>query len=180
LSIFDRVIAALFALLVLMLAVIVLAVTAGWVNLLDYFNANLLTLENRLAFGLIALILLLMALRFLLVSLRLVKVEEQQALINSANLGAVSIAMPALESLIVRAARQVSGVREIRPHFKVLAGGVAIRLNITVNPDRNIPELTRSLQEKVHEYIAATAGLEVTEVHVRVKEIYREGLRRVE
>lgn len=179
-SVLDRATAAFFALLVFILAAVVLAAMTGWLDPLAILDLNNLPLEYRISIGLVTAIILLLALRLLLVSLRLVKAEEQQALIDSANLGAVSITMPALESLIVRAARQVSGVREVQPRFKVLAEGLVVRLDITVNPDRNIPELTRSLQEQVNEYIVATAGLDVAEVQVRVKGIYREGLRRVE
>lgn len=176
----DRAIAALFALLVVVLAVFIIAVTAGWLDPFSFINTSMLTLEQRLGIGLAAVILFLLAVRFLLTILRAVPREEHQALINSADLGAVTIATPALESLVTRAARQVKGVREVKPQLKVIPGGLVIRLNITVNPDRNLPELTATLQEKVHEYIVATAGLDVPEVQVRVNGIYREGLRRVE
>jgi len=179
-SILDRATATLFAVLVLILGAVVLALTAGWLNPVAMFNLSVLPLEHRLTIGLTTIILFLLAVRLLLVSLRLLKTEERQALISNADLGAVSIAMPALQSLIVRAARQVGGVWEVQPRFKVLTGGLIVRLDITVSPDRNIPELTRKLQDKVHEYIAATAGLEVPEVQVRVKGIHQEGLRRVE
>jgi len=176
----DRAVAALFALLTVGFAIITIAVTAGWLDPLSFINTSRLSLEQRLGIGLIAVILFLLAVRFLLTILRAAQGGEHQALISSADLGTVSITIPALESLVTRAARQVKGVREVKPRLKVIPGGLVIRLNITVNPDRNLPELTATLQEKVHEYIVATAGLDVPEVQVRVNSIYRESLRRVE
>lgn len=179
-SVVDRAMAALFALLVAALAVAIIAVIAGWVVLFDFVNMSMLSLEQRLAIVLIAVIFFLLAIRCLFIVLRTAPGEKQQVLINSADLGTVSIAMPALDTLITRAARQVKGVREVQPRFKVAPEGLLVRLNITVTPDRNLPEMTAALQEKVHEYIVATAGLDVSEIHVQIKGIYREGLRRVE
>jgi multicomponent Na+:H+ antiporter subunit A len=130
LSVLDRATAAFFALLVFILAAVILAVMTGWLDPLAVLDLANLPLEYRISIGLVTAIFLLLALRLLLVSMRLVKTEEQQALIDSAALGAVSIAMPALESLIIRAARQVSGVREVQPRFKVLAEGLVVLYSI--------------------------------------------------
>ncbi|CEP66072.1 Alkaline shock protein Asp23 [Moorella glycerini] len=179
-SMLERAILALFALLVAALSVAALAVIAGWTVPLDLFELSLLRPDYRLIAGLVAAVLFLLALRFFLASVRPAAAREEQAVIKSADLGTASIALPALENLVTRAARQVKGVREVRPILRVLPEGLAVKLNITVSPDRNLPELTAALQEKVHEYIVATAGLEVLEVQVRVNGIYQEGLRRVE
>ncbi|MDN5344269.1 MAG: hypothetical protein PWQ18_380 [Clostridia bacterium] len=179
-SALDRAVLALFALLVALLAAAALAVTAGWSVPLDIFELSLLRADYRLVAGVVAAVLFLLALRFLVASLHLTAPAEQQAVINSGDLGLASIALPALENLVTRAARQVKGVREVKPSMKVLPEGLILKLNITVSPDRNLPELTAALQARVHEYIVTTTGLEVPEIQVRVKGIYQEGLRRVE
>ncbi len=150
-SVIDRAIAALFALLVAVLAVVVIAITAGWVVLLNFLDTSLLISEQRLIIVIIAVICFLLALRLLFITLRISPSEKRYALINSAELGTTSIALPALESLIIRAARQVKGIREVQPRFKTLPEGLFIKLNITVSPDRNIPELTAALQKRVYE-----------------------------
>lgn len=179
-SALDRVMLAFFALLTAVLAGLFLAVIAGWTVPLDLFEFSLLNNDYRLLAGVIAVVFLLVALRFLLGSLRLAPAGEKQAVIKAADLGLVSISMPALENLVIRAARQVKGVREIRPRLDYGPGGLAIRLNLTVNPDRNLPEMAAELQERVREYIVSTAGLEVPEVQVRINGIFQEGQRRVE
>ncbi|MBC7325525.1 MAG: alkaline shock response membrane anchor protein AmaP [Moorella sp. (in: Bacteria)] len=141
---------------------------------------SLLRADYRLAAGLVALAVLLLALRFLVASLRLKTPKEMQAVIASDDLGTSSIALPALENLVTRSARQVKGVREVRPVLKLLPEGLVVKLHITVYPDRNLPELTAALQDKIREYISATAGLDVPEVQVRVDGIHQESLRRVE
>ncbi|GEA15957.1 hypothetical protein E308F_22010 [Moorella sp. E308F] len=179
-SMLDRAILALFALLVAALSLVTLAVIAGWTVPLDLFELSLLRTDYRFIAGLIAAVFFLLALRFFLASVRPAAAKEEQAVIKSTDLGTASIALPALENLVNRAARQVKGVREVRPTLRVLPEGLAVKLNITVSPDRNLPELAAALQQQVYEYIVATAGLEVPEVQVRVNGIYQEGLRRVE
>ncbi|AKX94308.1 alkaline shock response membrane anchor protein AmaP [Neomoorella thermoacetica] len=179
-SVLDRALLALFALITAILAGIFLAVIAGWSVPLDLFELSLLNNDYRLLAGVVALIFFLLAMRFLLGSLRLAQAGEGRAVIKAADLGLVSISLPALEHLVTRAARQVKGVREIRPRLNYGPEGLAIRLNITVNPDRNLPEMAAELQEKVREYVIATAGLEVPEVQVRINGIFQEGQRRVE
>ncbi|MBE3573121.1 MAG: alkaline shock response membrane anchor protein AmaP [Moorella humiferrea] len=179
-SLLDRAILALFALLVALLSLAFLAVIAGWTVPLDLFELSLVHSDYRLLAGAGAAVLLLLALRFLLAGMRPTAAREEQAIIKAADLGAATISLAALENLVVRAARQVKGVREVKPHLKILPEGLAVKLNITVSPDRNIPELTTALQRQVYDYIVATAGLEVPEVQVRVTGIYQEGPRRVE
>lgn len=179
-SMLDRAILALFALLVAALSLVTMAVIAGWTVPLDLFELSLLRTDYRFIAGLIAAVFFLLALRFFLASVRPAAAKEEQAVIKSTDLGTASIALPALENLVNRAARQVKGVREVRPTLRVLPEGLAVKLNITVSPDRNLPELAAALQQQVYEYIVATAGLEVPEVQVRVNGIYQEGLRRVE
>ena len=179
-SMLERALLALFAFLTAVLSLAALAVIAGWTLPLDLFELSLLRADYRVIAGLVAAAFFLLALRFLLAGLRPAAPGQEQALINTTDMGTASIALPALENLVTRAARQVKGVREIRPVLKVLPEGLSVKIEVTVNPDRNLPELAAALQEKVHEYIAATAGLEVPEVRVRVNGIYQEGLRRVE
>lgn len=179
-ALLDRALLALFAFIVAILAGIFLAVIAGWSVPLDLLEISLLNNNYRILAGGVALILFLLALRFLGGGLRLASPGEGRAVIKAADLGVVSISLPALENLVTRAARQVKGVREIRPRLRYGPEGLAISLNITVNPDHNLPEMAAELQAKVREYVAATAGLEVAEVQVRINGIFQEGQRRVE
>ncbi|WP_258359300.1 alkaline shock response membrane anchor protein AmaP [Moorella sulfitireducens (nom. illeg.)] len=176
----DRALLALFALLVAVLSLGTLVVVAGWAVPLDLFELSLRRPDYRIIAGLVATVLFLLALRFLVASVRPAAAREEQAVIKAAELGTASISLPALENLVIRAARQVKGVREVRTRLHVLPEGLSVKLNITVSPDRNLPELAAALQQQVHEYIVATAGLEVPEVQVRVNGIYQEGVRRAE
>ncbi|MDK2820080.1 MAG: hypothetical protein PWP31_45 [Clostridia bacterium] len=179
-SVTDRALLAFFAFSTVLLAGALLTVVLGWMVPFTFFKSSLLIMDYRLAYGVILGILILVAFRFLVISLKTSSNQSKQAIISLADLGAVSITMPALENMVSRAARQVKGVREVRPGLKYEPDGLVIKLSIVVNPDQNLPELTKSLQERVYEYIVTTAGLKVSEIKVRVTGIYQEGLRRVE
>lgn len=179
-SVLDRAMLALFALLAVAFAVALMAVAAGWTVPLHAFTTGLQDSKFRLVTGLVAFLFLLVSLRFLLISLRTSTAHEEPAIISSEELGVVSISPHALEELVNKAARQVKGVREVKPHLKIIPGGLVVKLDINVSPDRNIQEMTTNLQNRVHDYIVTTTGLDVPEIQVKVKGIYQEGLRRVE
>lgn len=133
---------------------------------LNYLIANFMLPENRLIVGLIALLLLIICGKSLLDVLR--KTPNNYALVKSTELGAINITVPTLEHIVIKTAKQVQGVKEVKPKVKVIPDGIAVYLQANVTLDSNIPLITQELQNNVKGRIEQIVGVRVLEVKVLV------------
>jgi len=177
---FERAVLALYSLLVAALSLAFLLTNAGWTILLDLYEYTLTNTEYRVVGAIIAAIMFLASWRFFWASLRVPRSKVEQVIIHRGEEGEVTITSTALEQLVIKGARQLKGLREIKPKLKLLPEGVSISLEVTVSPDCNLPALAQELQDSVRRYITSTAGLEILEVRVLVNGIAYETLRRVD
>jgi len=95
-------------------------------------------------------------------------------------LGEVLIAERAIESLALRAARKVKGVRDANINVRATTSGLDITIMTTVVPDQNMPQLSQEIRTKVGEYIREIVGVSVNSVTVNVSRIAAENRARVE
>lgn len=86
-------------------------------------------------------------------------------------LGEVSISFKAIENLVLKAARNVNGVREIKTRIVYTEPGLVIYLRITTLPDEKIPQLTAELQTAVKEYVESSTGSTVAEIKVLIENV---------
>ncbi|MDN5346905.1 MAG: hypothetical protein PWP65_469 [Clostridia bacterium] len=181
-NVWERALLALYIFVTGLAALFFLTVAAGWQLALNYLQLVLSWPDYRLILGVASGIVFLVAARFLWAGLAILRPrsDSDQALIQTTDLGEVRLTMPALESMVVRAARQIKGIREVKVRLKVLPGGLAVMLELTVLPDRSLPPLAQEAQEAVRRYLSEIAGLEVLEVRVLVSGLTPESIRRVE
>ncbi|HVD49304.1 MAG TPA: Asp23/Gls24 family envelope stress response protein [Gaiellaceae bacterium] len=89
--------------------------------------------------------------------------------------GAITVTPAALTRLVARAAQSVDGARVRRPKraVEVVSDGdrVAVVLELTVTHGEPVPELARSVQERVGDAIGRLSGLEVERVDVEITEV---------
>lgn len=121
----------------------------------------------------IAAIVIVLGLVSIYLSIAHVKKQGPLAQITMNEGGNVSISMPAIESVVKRAASKVAGVQDVKTQIKNVpeSGGIAILLNISVPAESNIPEITNVLQEEVKNKTEAMTGLKVLEVKVLVASV---------
>jgi uncharacterized alkaline shock family protein YloU len=90
--------------------------------------------------------------------------------------GAVSISPAALNRLAVQAAEQVEGARVRRRRrsvrVQVDADQARVSLELTVRHGAVMPELARSVQERVAEALRTMLEVEVDAVEVTVEEVH--------
>lgn len=177
---FERAVLALYSLLVAALSLSFLLTSAGWTLLLDLYEYTLTRTDYRVIGSIIAAVMFLVSWRFFWASLRVPRNKIEHVIIRRGEEGEVTITSTALEQLVIKSARQVKGLREIRPKLKLLPEGVAISLEVTATPDQNLPTLARDLQDNVRQYITDTAGLDILEIRVLINGIAYETLRRVD
>lgn len=162
-----RMILTVYNLVILLLAGAVLCVVLGVNQPLAYLNAAFLTPENRIISGLVAAAAVVVALFGLSVGLSRKKTPE--SIIVDSNLsGQVSITVPAIEVIIMKAVKKVEGIKDIRPVVSSKPDGLMVYLHMMINPDRNVPQMSESIQSIVKEYIENIAGLQVAEIKILV------------
>nr|PZN03127.1 MAG: alkaline shock response membrane anchor protein AmaP [Bacillota bacterium] len=94
-----------------------------------------------------------------------------ESIINSGEMGNVSISFSALENLVLKAANGVERLKDVKVQLKLRDNSLSINLKVTVASDTNIPELSAELQKVVKDYVESMAGISVQEVAVKVENI---------
>ena len=174
----DKLLIGIMALGYMIAAVFLVMISLGWTGPWNYIENYLLYTSNRWLLGLVGTVVFIAALTLFFGSVRTKPVRT--AVIHETSLGLVNITIPALEHLVVKAARSVQGIREVKPLLKRTEGGLAVQLKVQVQPYIGIPGLTEELQTKVKEYLIKTVGITVNSIKVSVYKINWEAKNRVE
>lgn len=89
--------------------------------------------------------------------------------------GSVTVTAAALSRLVARAAESVGGARVRRPKRAVEVahgdGRASVSLQLSADYGVPLPELARSVQERVADALARVSGLEVERVDVDIEEV---------
>jgi len=105
--------------------------------------------------------------------------ECVETLMQQSPHGEMRICFKAIENLILRAAREVKGVRETKTRIVHSAAGLVIFLRSVAYPDQNIPRVTAELQAAVKEYVENTTGSTVAEIKVMIENVATESVKAV-
>ena len=89
--------------------------------------------------------------------------------------GSITVTAGALTRLVAHAAQEVDGVRVRRPKRAVEvtwgSGRAAVSLSLSARHGAPLPDLARSVQERVAAAIGAMSGSEVERVDVEIVEV---------
>lgn len=162
-----RLVMVLYNLILLVVAGIAVAAALGRPEPLQYLNLAVSTPENRIIFGTCAVVLVVVALTALVSALKMENAENAVT-IDQTLAGHVSITIPAINVIIMKAVKKVAGVRDIRPTVVEAPDGLMVKLHMMINPDHSVPEMCKEIQEIVRQYLEETGGLKVSEVRVLV------------
>lgn len=162
-----RMVLVIYNLLILLIAAGTVGVAAGVSEPLAYLNAAFSTPENRMAIGVGAVIVMIAAI--IIMAMLLKRTRPADSVIVDSNLsGQVSITVPAIKVIIMKAVKKIDGIKDIRPVVSNRQDGLLIYLHMMINPERNVPEMSQSIQSIVREYIEKIAGLQVAEIRILV------------
>ena len=169
----DRVVLVVAAAFVVMLSAVVLASVAGpgFPNgfAMDFFGA---VSEHKLVTAAVGILMALVVLYLISAALR--SEDEPTPIVVNTALGDVRISMSAIEAIVRRAARQVSGIREVDAQATGDAEGIAVSTKIQVYPDVSIPEVCERLENELSTAFTAMVGLPVKSVHTIVRGVAHE------
>jgi len=159
-------------------SVFLVMISLGWTSPLTYAENYLLYTTSRWLLGLTGVVVFIVSLTLFLGSFRTKPVKVTA--IHETSLGQIKITLPALEHLVVKAARSIQGIRDVKPLLKTMADGLSVQLKVQVLPDIGIPNITEEMQKTVKEYLLKTAGITVHEIKIVVNKITWETKSRVD
>ena len=166
----DRVLLSVYAVALMAFAAVSLLVSLGYQEPFRLFQLAFATLQGRWVTGAISLLVLVAGVRLISSAFASPRVQ----VVHVTDLGEVRISREAVEHLIQRVARQVRGVRDVRPQVSIAPESLAARIRIWVSPDVNIPGLAAQLQDELRRAVHEVVGVELTELDVAVENITAE------
>jgi len=173
-KVWERLISLLAGIILCVIGIVFLVFALGYT---DFIFDNLSKLNVWWLFGL-SLISLLLA--FLLIKMALRIRREEKTIINQTQFGEIRIAVSAIESLALRATKRIKGVKDAHVGVRADLTGLDIFIEVTVNPDMSIPQVSEEIRLKSDEYIYETTGIRVNSVKVLVTKVAGEMKTRVE
>ena len=169
-SIIWRLVLTIYNILLFVIAAAAVAVSVGVTEPLRYINSMASSPANLIITGSVGIVLCILALVLLFLGLQR-KSNGDDVLVEKGLLGEVSMSISAIKLIIMKAVRQVDGVKETRSIVKKTPAGLAITLHMMINPELNVPALTSATQQKVKEYLENIGGLQIAEIKVLVDDL---------
>lgn len=166
-SIMTRLVLVLFNLLGMAGAGSVMALAMGWTYPLTCMQNTIATADSRFVLGAVGLVMALIFLLGLIWSMTTDHKLETVEVIKSET-GEVSISVAAAKVIIMKAVKQVEGVKEVIPTVYHSPRGLTVKLHAMINPDHSVPEVSKSLQDVVRDALDKYGGLQVPVIKVLV------------
>jgi len=136
---------------------------------LQFLGQALHDVNNRMALGVSAAIILLVSLRF--VYYGFVRPRPEKRIRHETEFGSITVAHRAIDNLVTRTIKRVAGVREVKTRIDNTEAGLAVALKVVVSPDASIPDISREIQQTTSSYIKTVIGTDVASVRVYVSDI---------
>jgi len=134
---------------------------------IDYINLALSNPQNRVIVGLVSIIAVIMIVVVLVYGLK--KEPKPDAVtVDDRSLGLISITVPAIKVIIMKAVKQVEGIKDIKPVVSQGPDGLSVSLHMMINPEYSVPEISKDIQAIVKQYLKDIGGLEVSEIKILV------------
>ncbi|NLG32431.1 MAG: alkaline shock response membrane anchor protein AmaP [Syntrophomonadaceae bacterium] len=156
-----------YSLLLIILAILVLGVAAGRPEPAEFISIALGSPQNRIIIGMLAIVLLVIVVLILVSGIK-GKPGLTSVVISSSLTGQISITVAAIKVIIMKAIRQVEGVKEIKSSVDKGNDGIIVKIHMLINPDQSVVEMSQKIQAVVKEYLEQYGGLQVSEVRVLV------------
>lgn len=117
------------------------------------------------------LVFFLLSLRFLWLSVKQDRLAEN-GIDQETEIGAVHISLTTIEEIVLRAAKQVKGVFNLkaRVHYDEEKSNLSIGIKIEIDGKRPIQSVSEELQKIVKDQVEAIAGVEVDQVSIFVSQ----------
>lgn len=167
-GIIDRIILSIYTLLLAVLSVGVILISLGLIPL-ELIWTGISHISGQWEAGLVGVIFLLISIRLLLAGMRSKRVRD--TIVNHNEMGDVHISLDAIKNLVEKTSRQTRGVRGVKVRVINNSKGLRVSLKAVVSPEVHVPSVSAELQQRIHEYIKNTVGVELVDVEILVENI---------
>lgn len=162
----DRVLLTVYTIALIVFSALSLLVSLGYHRLFEAFSAAF-TGDGRWLTGAVSLLVLVASLRLLYSAFA----RPRAQVVHETELGDVRVSREAVSNLLQRVAKQVRGIRDVRPEVVIRADGIDAALRIWVSPDVHIPALAAQVQDELRRAVREVVGVELAELTLRVENI---------
>lgn len=169
----DRLINFIFSLAILILSIIVIMVSAGFLgyeSVDSWMRLNMFSEANNTITCVIAIVVLLAALKTTVFLSRMAPKKKNTILVDT-NHGKIQIAAETIEGTAKSVVKDMEEIKDIQVKMIREKKGVKIYMALLVLPSTNIIELSAKVQDEVKEAIENTTGVKVNNVDIKVKNI---------
>jgi uncharacterized alkaline shock family protein YloU len=167
-GIIDRIILSIYTFLLAFLSIAVILLSLRLIPL-ELAGTSLAYIYDRWEASLVGAVFFLVSIRLLLAGIRSRKVKD--TIVHHNDLGDVHISLAAVENLIEKVVRHIRGVRGIKVKVTLANQGLTVLLKAVVSPESHVPTVASEIQNRVHEYIKNTVGIDLADVQVTVENI---------
>jgi uncharacterized alkaline shock family protein YloU len=168
LTLFNRAKLFIASLILLVAGLIALFLAFGW-DLSSQINGIVqFFLLHRIESALLGIILLIPGISLLYLTL---EQEKEFNIIQDTPLGQIRINLKAIETLVVRVAKEVKGIKDVDAHIYGAPEGVEILLSVVVTPEMAIPEISQEVQRRVEVAVRETAGVNTVNITIEVRNV---------
>lgn len=174
----DKVILALFSVLIFLQSVLVICMIAGWISI----GTVEMFVEMSLTESQTSKIILVVEIVCLLCSIKCIffdssdsENKEQQGVLMQNDNGKLLISKPTIENIVKSVVSEFESVEDVSVDIELdNLNNLIVNVNLVVSKNVIIKEITLNMQNKIKETIKKTSDLEVKEVNVKIKNISNE------
>lgn len=169
----DKLINFIFSLIILVLSIVVIRVSAGFLEYVEvdnFIRTNIFSDENNTITCIVAIVTAIAAIKTTFF-LSKTNVKKKSAIMVDTNNGKIQIASETIENIAKSAIKDYEEVRDAQVRMIKEKKGVNIYMVLLVLPNTNIIELSSKVQDVVKESIEDTTGVKVNNVDIKIKNI---------
>jgi uncharacterized alkaline shock family protein YloU len=167
-GIFDRIILTIYTLLLIVFSSVVILMSLSVISI-NLVSTVISLIYGQWEAGLVAGVFLVVSVRLFWAGLR--SRRGKNKIVHHNDMGDVFISLDAVENLVEKSARNVRGVRGITVSAYYSAVGLKLSVRAVISPESSVPQVTAEVQERVHQYIKNTVGVELVEMRIFVDNI---------
>ncbi|HHV16085.1 MAG TPA: alkaline shock response membrane anchor protein AmaP [Gelria sp.] len=157
-------------LLLIIVSGLLIAAAVGRPEPLTYIEIALSTTQNRIITGVVGILLLILGIYVFISTIKL-ESKVKSVEVDRTLVGEVSITIPAINVIIMKAVKKVEGIKDVKPVVKSRPDGLEVYLHMMINPDVSVPELSKNVQDVVRKHLEDIGGLKVAVVKVLVDDL---------
>lgn len=169
----DRLINFIFSLVILVLAIVVIMVSAGFVgydNVDSWIRLNIFSTANNTTTCIVAIVTLIAALKTTVFLSRMNPKKKNTILVDT-NHGKIRIAAETIENTAKTVVKDYEEIKDVQVKMVKEKRGIKVYMALLVLPNTNIIELSAKVQDEVKEAIEDTTGVKVNNVDIKIKNI---------